>query len=176
MNCLARELCSDLHLHASTSEAACSTRTDSERQSLNSSGRNTHSISGGGAHIGGDERPCTRHSVELTHAVYDGSYMPILASVGERSLSCESTGQCKLFAGPSGACSRSPGHAWQGRILLIVGVLPARCRHLRFERTRLHTRGAGGCRASHRVVRSVCYKGQCPRSTVRVRASQLLSQ
>ena len=42
--------CSDLHLHASTSKAACSTRKDSERQSLNSSGRNTHSMSGGGAH------------------------------------------------------------------------------------------------------------------------------
>ena len=83
--------------------------------------------------------------------------MPILANVGDRSLSCEFTGQCMLFAGPSGACSRSPGHAWQGRLLLIAGVFPARCRHLRFERTRLHTRGAGGCSATDRVVRSVCY-------------------
>ena len=51
------------------------------------------------------------------------------------------------------ACSRLPGYARQGRVLVVVGVPPAGC-HRHFELTHLHT---WNWELQRRRARSVCY-------------------
>ena len=47
-------------------------------------------------------------------------------------------GYAAMHPGPCRACSRLPGYARQGRVLVVVGVPPAGC-HRHFELTHLHT-------------------------------------
>ena len=62
-------------------------------------------------------------------------------------------GYAAMYPGPCRACSRLPGYARQGRVLVVVGVPPAGC-HRHFELTHLHT---WNWELQRRRARSVCY-------------------